>query len=159
MRPLIILTISGFLSVPPLAQTATRPGILPAFSPRESAPAFIMECQNDSASAVPWPTIRTIRLDGTERHLVGAIVGSGSLLGAPGEPFEAAPGAIHRVLFVLSPGGESTSSSPGQGLGARVRQGWTLPIPPERHRLAVECLDRWSDEIAFVWSPDAPLGR
>jgi hypothetical protein len=157
MRLLVILTISGILAGPPLAPTATRPGLLPAFSPRESAPAFIVECQNDSASPVPWPTIRTIRLDGTERQLVGGIVGS--LLGAPGERFEVAPGAIHRVLFVLSPGGESTSSSPGQGLGARVRQSWTLPIPPGRHRLAVECLDQWSDEIAFVWSPDTPLGR
>jgi hypothetical protein len=142
--------------VTPLAQTTTRPGIIPAFTPRESAPAFVVECHNNSASAVPWPTIRTIRLDGNERELVGGIVGS--LLGTLDERFEVAPGAIHRVLFVLSPGTESTSSSPGQGLGARVRQGQTLPITPGRHRLAIECLDQWSDEIAFAWSPEAPTG-
>jgi hypothetical protein len=148
-----MLTISGFLAAPLLAQTTTRPGIVPAFTPRESAPAFVVECRNNSASAVPWPTIRTIRLDGNNRELVGGIVGS--LLGTPGERFDVAPGAIHRVLFVLNPGTEMTSSSPGQGLGARVRQGWTLPITPGMHRLAVECLGQWSDEIAFVWSPDA----
>jgi hypothetical protein len=157
MRLAVILTLSGLLAVPPLAQTTARPGIIPAFTPRESAPAFVVECHNDSASAVPWPTIRTIRLDGNEREFVGGILGS--ILGAPGERFEVAPGAIHRLLFVLSQDATSTSSSPGQGLGVRVRQGWTLPITPGTHRLAVECLDQWSDELAFVWSPDAPLGR
>ena len=152
-----MLPISGLLAAPLLAQTTTRPEIIPAFTPRESAPAFVVGCHNRSASAIPWPTIRKIRLDGRDRELVGGI--AGSLLGAPGERFEVAPGAIHRVLFVLSPGTESTSSSPGQGLGARVRQGWILPITPGRHRLAIECLGQWSAEIAFVWSPDAPLGR
>jgi hypothetical protein len=157
MRLAVILTISGLVSAPPLAQTSTRPGILPAFTPAESAPAFVVECHNNSASAVPWPTIRTIRLDGNDRDLVGGVLGS--LIGTPGEHFEVAPDAIHRVLFVLSVATESTSSSPGRGLGARVRHGWILPLTPGRHRLAVECLGQWSDEIAFVWSPDAPLGR
>lgn len=152
-----MLAISGLLAAQLPAQTTTRPEIIPAFTPRESAPAFVVECHNHSASAVPWPTIRTMRLDGTDRALVGGIVGS--LLGAPGERFELAPGAIHRVLFVLSPVTESTSTSPGQGLGARVRQGWIVPITPGKHRLAIECLGQWSDEIAFVWSPDPPLGR
>lgn len=153
MRLAAILTTTAILVVPPLAKTTTRPGITPAFTPRETAPAFVVECHNNSTSAVPWPTIRTIRLDGDDRELVGGIVGS--ILGAPGERFEVEPGAIHRVLFVLSQDAMSTSSSPGEGLGARVRQGWILPITPGRHRLAVECLDQWSDEIAFVWSPEA----
>jgi hypothetical protein len=157
MRTGLVLTISGLLAAPLLAQTTTRPGIVAAFTARESAPAFVVECHNDSASAVPWPTIRRIRLDGKNRELVGGVVGS--LVGTPGERFEVEPGAIHRVLFVLSAGTESTSSSPGQGLGARVRQGWILPITPGKHRLAVECLGQWSDEITFVWSPDAPLAR
>ena len=76
MRLGVILTVSGLVAVPPLAQTTTRQGIIPAFTPRESAPAFVVECHNDSASAVPWPTIRTIRLDGNDRELVGGIVGS-----------------------------------------------------------------------------------
>jgi hypothetical protein len=156
MRSAVLVTVSGLLAVMPFGQTPAPPGIIPAFTPRESSPAFVVECHNNSASAVPWPAIRTIRLDGMERELVGGIIGS--LLGTPGERFEVAPGAIHRVLFVLSPGAESTSSSPGQGLGARVRQGWGGPITPGRHRLAVECLNRWSDDITFVWSPDAPLG-
>jgi hypothetical protein len=157
MRLRLVLTISGLLAAPLLAQTTTRPGIIPAFTPRESAPAFVVECHNNSASPVPWPTIRTIRLDGDDRVLVGGI--AGSLLGTPGERFEVAPGAVHRVLFVLSPGTQNTSSSPGQGLGARVRQGWIVPLTPGKHRLAVECLGQWSDGIAFVWSPDASLGR
>jgi hypothetical protein len=82
---------------------------MPAFTPRESAPAFVVECHNNSALPVPWPTIRTIRLDGDDRELVGGIVGS--LLGTPDERFEVAPGASHRVLFVLSPGTESTKST------------------------------------------------
>jgi hypothetical protein len=152
-----MLTVSGLVAAPLLAQTSTRPGIIPAFTPRESSPAFVVECHNDSRSAVPWPTIRTIRLDGNERELVGGI--AGSLIGTPGERIEVAPGGTHRVLFVLGAGTATTSSSPGQGFGARVRQGWVLPITPGRHRLAVDCLGRWSDEIAFVWSPDTPLGR
>ena len=157
MRLGVILTVSGLVAAPLLAQTSTRPGIIPAFTPRESSPAFVVECHNNSASAVPWPTIRRIRLDGNERELVGGL--TGSRIGTPGERFEVAPGGTHRVLFVLSARTESTSSGPGQGFGARVRQGWILPITPGRHRLAVDCLSQWSDEIAFVWSPDAPLGR
>ena len=152
-----MLTISGLLVTPLLAQTTTRPGIIPAFTPRESAPAFVVECYNNSASPVPSPTVRTIRLDGEYRELAGGT--TGSLLGTPGERFEVEPSAVHGVLFVLSPGTEITSSSPGQGLGARVRQGWIVPLTPGKHRLAVECLGQWSDEIASVWSPDAPLGR
>lgn len=158
MRTALVLTISGLLlAAPLLAQTTTRPGLVAAFTPRESEPAFVVECHNESASAVPWPTIRTIRLDGNIRELVGGILGS--LIGTPGERFEVEPGAIHRVLFVLSQGTQRTSSSPGQGLGARVTQGWLLPITPGKHRLAVECLGQWSDETTFVWSPDAPLGH
>ena len=157
MRLGVVLTVSGLLAAPLLAQTTTRSEIIPAFTPRESGPAFVVECRNNSAAAVPWPTIRTIKLDGNERERRGAILGS--LIGTPGERLEVAPGASHRVLFVLSPGSDSTSSSPGEGFGARVRQGWILPITPGRHRLAVECLSQWSDEIAFVWNPDAPLAR
>lgn len=157
MRSRFVLTISLLLAAPLLAQTTPRPGIIPAFTPRESAPAFAVECHNNAPWPVPWPTIRTIRLDGDARALAAGVVGS--LLGTPDERFEVAPGAIHRVLFVLIPGTESTSSSPGQGLGARVRQGWSLPLAPGRHRLAVECLGQWSKEIAFVWSPDAPFGH
>jgi hypothetical protein len=154
MRLALTLVIGGLFAITPFGQTTTRPAIIPAFTPREPSPAFVVECHNDAASSVPWPTIRKIRLDGNEHELLGGIVGS--LLGAPGERFEVAPGAIHHLLFVLSPGG--TSSSPSEGLGARVRQGWTLTIARGSHRLAVECLGRWSDEIAFLWSPDGPLG-
>jgi hypothetical protein len=156
MKVALLLTISGLLAAQLLPPT-TRPGILPAFIPRESAPAFVVQCHNGSASAVPWPTIARIRLDGVERARVGGILGS--LIGTPGERFEVGPGASHRVLFVLSSGTESTSSSPGQGLGVRVRQGWIAPITPGTHRLAVECLGQWSDEIAFVWGPDTAPGR
>ena len=156
MRLGVILIVSGLVAAPVSAQTSTRTEILPAFTPRETAPAFVVECHNNSAAAVPWPTIRTIRLDGNEQELVGGIVGS--LLGSPDERFEVLPGASHRVLFVLSQG-TGTSSSPGQGFGARVRQGWTQPVTPGTHRLAVECLGQWSHEVAFGWSPDAPLGR
>ena len=148
--------VGGLMVAPSLAQTATRTGIVPAFTPRESAPAFIVECHNDSGTAVPWPAIRTIRLDGLEQERVGGMMGS--LLGSPGERFEVAPGASHRILFVLSQG-TGTSSSPGLGFGARVREGWALPIAPGTHRLAVECLGEWSDEAVFAWSPDAHLGR
>lgn len=150
------MIVGALMAAPQLGQTTTRTDILPAFTPRESAPAFIVECHNTSVAAVPWPTIRTIRLDGKEQEQVGGIIGS--LLGSPDERFEVAPGASHRLLFVLSQG-TGTSSSPGLGFGARVRQGWTLPIAPGTHRLAVECLGKWSDETVFGWSPDARLGR
>jgi hypothetical protein len=148
--------ISGLVAAPLLAQTTRRTAIVPAFTPRESGPAFVVECYNNSAAAVPWPMIRTIRLDGNDQELAGGIVGS--LIGSPDERFEVAPGASHRMLLVLSQG-TGTSSSPGQGFGARVRQGWTLPVTPGTHRLAVQCLGQWSDETAFAWSPDAPPGR
>jgi hypothetical protein len=154
MRLGVILAISSLVAVS-VAQTTTRTGIMPAFTPRESAPAFIVECHNDSGTAVPWPTISAIRLDGDEQQ-VGGIMGS--LLGRPDERFEVAPGGSHRLLFVLSQM-TRTSSSSGLGFGARMRQGWMLPIAPGTHRLAVACLGQWSDEIAFGWSPDAPLGR
>jgi hypothetical protein len=155
MRLGVILAISSLVAVA-TAQTTPRTGIMPAFTPRESAPAFIVECHNNSVAAVPWPTIGAIRLDGKEQESVGGIMGS--LLGSPDERFEVAPGASHRLLFVLSQA-TGTASSPGLGFGARVREGWMLPIAPGTHRLAVACLGQWSDEIAFGWSPDAPLGR
>jgi hypothetical protein len=151
MRLGVILIANCLVSAPLLAQTTTRPEIIPAFTPREAAPAFVVECHNDSASAVPWPMIRMIRLDGKEHEHVGGIIGS--IAGLPDERFEVAPGDTHRTLFVLSQG-TGMSSSPGQGLGARVRQGWTLPIAPGTHRLAVECLGQWSEETAFAWSAD-----
>jgi hypothetical protein len=157
MRVAFVLTVSGLLAAQLLAQTITRPGIIPAFTPHESAPAFVVECHNDSASAVVWPTISRIRLDGNDHERVGGMVGS--LLGTPGERFEVAPNAVHPVLFVLSQGTESTSSSLGQGLGVRVRQSWIVSISPGTHRLAVECLGQWSDEIAFVWDADSAPGR
>jgi hypothetical protein len=147
-----VLAIVVLTATPLLGQTLTRHEILPAFTPRESSPAFVVGCRNNSASAVPWPTIRWIRLDGNERELSGGIVGS--LIGTPGERFEVAPGAVHWVLFVLSSVTEGSSTSPGRGLDARVRQAWVVPVAPGRHRLAVECLGQWSDEITFVWSPD-----
>jgi hypothetical protein len=125
--------ISGLVAAPLLAQTTRRTAIVPAFTPRESGPAFVVECYNNSAAAVPWPMIRTIRLDGNDQELAGGIVGS--LIGSPDERFEVAPGASHRMLLVLSQG-TGTSSSPGQGFGARVRQGWTLPVTPGTHRSA-----------------------
>jgi hypothetical protein len=154
----LLLTAILLLSPSPPAQEITRPGLTPAFTPRESAPAFVVECRNTSASAVPWPTIQTIRLDGSDLELAGRIVSS--QLGTPGERFEVAPGATHRLLFVLSAGTDKTASSPSQGLDARVRQAWALPLlAPGRHHLAVECLGSWSDEGTFVWSPDTPLDR
>jgi cytochrome P450 len=151
------LAIIGLAAAPLLAQTTRRSAIVPAFTPREAAPSFVVECYNNSASAVPWPTIRRIRVDGSLRELTGGI--AGSLLGAPDERFEVAPGASHRVLFVLVQDANAGSSSPGRGLEARTRQGMYLPITPGTHRLAIECLGEWSDEITFAWSSDAPLGR
>lgn len=153
MRFESVLTIAVLLGT----QTITRPEILPAFTPRESSPAFVVGCHNNSAAPVPWPMVQKIRLDGKERELTGGIVGS--LVGTPDERFEVAPGAVHRMLLVISSGTEGSSTSPGQGLDARVRQGWIVPLTPGRHRLAVECLGQWSDEITFAWSPDAPFGR
>src|SRR4051812_14236989 len=149
--------IIGLAAVPLFSQTTSRPGLVPAFTPRESGPAFVVECHNNSASAVPFPTIRSIRLDGSPRELTGGIVGS--IIGGPGERLEVAPGASHGVLFILVQDTGGVSSSPGRGLGARVRQGWRLPIDSGRHRLAVECLGEWSDEITFAWSSDPALGR
>lgn len=152
----LLLTI--VLLAPSLgAQQITRPGLIPAFTPRESGPAFVVECRNTSTSAVPWPTIRKIRLDGSDLELVGGI--AHSRVGTPEERFEVDPGATHRLLFVLSDGTARTTSSPGQGLGARVRQGWTVFLKPGSHRLAVECLGSWSEEVTFTWSPDTPLDR
>ena len=156
MKLQVILPILGLAAAPLFAQTASRPGIVAAFTPREVEPAFVVECHNNSASAVPFPTIRRIRLDGTIRERTGGI--PGSLLGQPGERFEVAPGSSHRTLFVLGQGISTRSTSPGRGLEARVRQGFDVPISPGTHRLAVECLGEWSDEITFAWSSDPPLG-
>ena len=152
-----MLAIIGLAAAPLFAQTNRHPAIVPAFTPREAVPAFVVECYNNSASAVPFPTIRSIRLDGTLRERTGGI--PSSLVGAPDERFEVAPGGSHRVLFVLLQDASAGSSSPGRGLEARVRQGMFVPISPGTHRLAVECLGEWSDEITFAWSSDAPLGR
>ena len=152
-----MLGIIGLATAPLFAQTTSRPSIVAAFTPRETAPAFVVECYNNSASAVPFPTIRTVRLDGTPRERTGGI--AGSLLSAPDERLEVAPSASHRVLFVLVQDASAGSASPGRGLEARVRQGMFIPITPGTHRLAVECLGAWSDEITFAWSADAPLGR
>lgn len=157
MRLQAMLAIIGFATAPLFAQTTSRPTLVPAFTPRETAPAFVVHCYNNSASAVPFPTIRNIRLDGILRERTGGI--AGSLLGAPDERFEVAPGASHRVLFVLVQDASAGSSSPGRGLDARVRQGMVLPITPGTHRLAIECLGTWSEEVTFAWSADVPLGR
>jgi hypothetical protein len=156
MRLHVVLAIFGLAAAPLFAQATRRPAIVPAFTPREASPAFVVECFNTSASAVPFPTIRRIRLDGTVRERTGGI--AGSLLSAPDEPFEVAPGASHRVLFVLVQDANAGSSSPGRGLEARVRQGMFVPVSPGTHRLAIECLGEWSDETTFAWSSDAPLG-
>jgi hypothetical protein len=150
-----MLAVIGLATAPLSAQATSRPGIVAAFTPREAAPAFVVECHNNSSSAVPFPTIRSIRLDGNPLQGTGGI--ASSLLGAPDERFEVAPGASHRVLFVLVQDARAGSSSPGRGL-ARVRQGMTVPISSGTHRIAIECLGAWSDEITFAWSSDGPLG-
>ena len=157
MRLRQVIAIVGCAAAPLHAQTASRPGLVPAFTPREAEPAFVVECHNNSASAVAYPIIRRIRLDGDLREFTGGVVGSRLGRGV-GERPEVAPGASYGVLFVLLQG-TGIASSPGRGLGARDRQGWIVPIDPGTHRLAVECLGEWSDEVTFAWSSDPPVGR
>ena len=112
MRLKSVLAVVALSATPPLPQTNARLEILPAFTPRESSPAFVVGCRNTSASPVPWPRIQRIRLDGNDRESASGIVGS--LLGTPGERFEVAPGAIHRVLFVLSSGTDPYDARPSE---------------------------------------------
>ena len=154
MRVGLVLILIGLAAAALIAQTTSRPTIIPAFTPGVAAPAFVVECHNNSSSAVPFPTILRIRLDGSPRQLTGGI--AGSILGVPGERSEVAPGASHRLLFVLVQDMSAGSSSgPLRGLEARVRQGFFAPIDNGTHRLAIECMGEWSDEITFVWSSDA----
>jgi hypothetical protein len=81
----VMVAIIGVAEAPLVAQTPSRPTIVPAFTPREAVPAFVVECHNNTPSAVPFPTIRNIRLDGIPRQRTGGI--AASLLGAPDERF------------------------------------------------------------------------
>src|SRR5688572_5607269 len=61
MRFQVTLAFTGLATASLFAQTTSRTAVVAAFTPREAAPAFVVECYNNSASAVPFPTIRNIR--------------------------------------------------------------------------------------------------
>jgi hypothetical protein len=126
---------------------AQVPTVTPLFLSREveAAPAFLVECRNNTSSSVSsgsdtWAVTRSaIRID-------GAVLDEQGRMG-PGLTMEIPPGGTWRGIIELRQTAPRTSFA--TNLGAHVRMPMMAPLSSGRHTIAVRCAGVWSADLSF----------
>ena len=147
---LLVILLIALLTQPAAAasQPTAGPEITPFFSRVADAPAFWVECRNDTGSAVSsgsamWPLAPgRLRIDGEFFVETGGIIG-------PGLTVDIEPGGVWRGIIALRQSRDGLSAP--VKFGAHVRGGRIIPLSPGRHSIAVKCGESWSAEHVFFW--------
>jgi len=126
----------------------SKPTLVPFFSRVDEAPAFFVECRNNTTTAIPsnsdvWPWASgRLRIDGQPFVDRGGVIG-------PGLSSAIEPGGMWRGIYPLRQSREGYNAP--TNFGANVRSGVIVPLIPGRHTIAVKCGETWSDGYAFYW--------
>ena len=146
----VLVALSCLLSQADSRTSLYKPTVTPFFSRVDKAPAFYVECRNNTGRAVssaadtwPWAPGH-LRIDGKPFVESGGIIGPGL-----STPIKA--GATWRGIIALHQSNEGYS--PPVRFGANVRGERVAPLSPGRHTISVRCDGVWSDDYVCFWEP------
>jgi hypothetical protein len=143
-------------SIPAGNQAEQRPRIIPFFTRVDEAPAFYVECKNDSGTAVSSSSDRwawapgRLRIDGQPYREPGGVIG-------PGLSTTIEPGGTWRGIIALRQSRDGFSGWPQ--FGANVRGGRIVQLSAGRHTIAVRCGNVWSEDLVFFWEDESQRVR
>jgi len=131
-----------------------QPTLMTAVVTAARSPSFVLDCVNVHPRRIPETELLSniaLRLDGQELPPPsGGIVGS--TISTPGvDPAIPLRGSVRLHLRLVQP--DSDANVRSGGFGARFTLGRAVPLTAGTHRLAVQCLGQWSNEVTFAWEP------
>ncbi len=147
----VALGCLAFIAAEGVIGAQSQPRLTPFFSRVVEAPAFFVECNNETSQPVSsgdekWAFASGLRIDGSEVAETGGRIG-------PGLTQPVAPGETWRGIIALRQSREGYSAT--VEFGAMVRGGRILPLVPGRHTIAVRCFGVWSQDMAFYWEDES----
>ena len=153
MPAIVLLLAMVLLSGQGSVQADRKPVIAPFFTRVDEAPAFFVECRNDtgrtlSSGADVWAFAGALRIDGKESVETGGRIG-------PGLTQDVKPGGMWRGIIALRQSREGSGFSAPVEFGAMVRSGRVVPLTPGRHTIAAQCNGAWSDDLVFYWEDES----